>query len=171
MVQDVAAGKTRLDQKTGRHGRRIVRGGKGAANRAPTLLSKMFALAEDWGYRPNGAGNPCRMVERFDESADRERARFLSDQQLARLGEAPAAAETADPRHRVPANIVRLLLLTGARKGEIVGLRHEYIDHKSCRGRHCRGRRFIRPGPVVFTRFLLRPDNCRAGLERRGRRS
>src|SRR5215469_13263697 len=88
-MQNVAAGETRLDQKTGLRGRRIVRGGKGIANRALTLLSKMFALAEDWGYRPSG-GNPCRMVERFDESAVRERARFLSDKQLALLGGALA---------------------------------------------------------------------------------
>jgi integrase len=124
---DVAEGKTRLDQKTGLRGRRLVRGGKGAANRSLTLLSKMFALAEDWGYRPPG-GNPCRGVERFDESTGRARARFLSDAQLARLGDALAAAEAADKRHRVPANIVRLLLMTGARMGEIVALRREYLD-------------------------------------------
>jgi integrase len=128
LMQDVAAGKTALDLKTGKRGRRIVRGGKGAANRCLTLLSKMFALAEDWGYRSAGDGNPCRGVERFDESAGRQRARFLSDAQLARLGAALAAAEAADPRHRMPANIVRLLLLTGARMGEIVGLRREYLD-------------------------------------------
>jgi integrase len=127
-MQDVAAGKTALDLKTGKHGRRIVRGGKGVANRCTSLLSNMFALAEEWGYRSAGAGNPCRGVERFDESAGRQRARFLSDAQLARLGAALAAAEAADPRHRMPANIVRLLLLTGARMGEIVGLRREYLD-------------------------------------------
>lgn len=127
-MQDVAAGKTRLDQKTALlRGRRIVRGGKGAANRSLTLMSKMFALAEDWGYRKPG-DNPCRMVERFDEAAGRARARFLSDAELARLGEALAASEAADPRHRLPSNIVRLLLLTGARMGEIVGLRREWLD-------------------------------------------
>ena len=126
-MQDVAAGKTRLDEKTGLRGRRIVRGGKGIANRALTLLSKMFALAEDWGCRPSG-GNPCRMVERFDESAGRERARFLSDKQLARLGEVLTATEVADPRHKMPANIIRLLLFTGARAGEVIGLRREYLD-------------------------------------------
>lgn len=126
-MQDVASGRTRLDQKTGLRGRRIVRGGRGAANRVLTLLGKMFALAEDWGYRPAG-DNPARMVERFDESAGRERARFLSDAQLGRLGEALAASDAVDPRHRMPANIIRLLLLTGARMGEIVGLRREYLD-------------------------------------------
>jgi len=127
-MQDVAGGKTWLDQKTGKRGRRIVRGGKGAANRALTLLSKMFALAEDWGYRRAGDGNPARGVERFDESAGGQRARFLSDAELGRLGDALAASEATDPRHTVPANIVRLLLMTGARMGEIVGLRREWLD-------------------------------------------
>ena len=125
---DVAAGKTALDLKTGKRGRRLVRGGKGAANRALTLMSKMFALAEDWGYRSAVDGNPARGVERFDESAGRQRARFLSDAQLGRLGAALAAAEAADPRHKMPANIVRLLLMTGARMGEIVGLHREWLD-------------------------------------------
>lgn len=126
-MNDVAAGKTRLDQKTGLRGRRIVRGGKGAANRCLTLLSKMFALAEDWGYRRPG-DNPARGVERFDEASGRDRARYLSEAQLARLGDALIVAETADPRHRVPADIIRLLVLTGARMGEITGLRRERID-------------------------------------------
>jgi integrase len=126
-LNDVASGKTRLDQKTGLRGRRIVRGGKGAANRCLAVLSKMFTLAEDWGYRAPG-DNPARGVEKFDESAGRDRARFLSETMLARLGDALVAAETADPRHSVPANIIRLLLLTGARKSEIVGLRRERID-------------------------------------------
>jgi integrase len=126
-LNDVASGKTRFDQKTGLRGRRIVRGGKGAANRCLMVLSKMFGLAEDWGYRPPG-DNPARGVEKFDESAGRDRARFLSETELARLGDALISAEKADPRHCVPANIIRLLLLTGARKSEIVGLRRERID-------------------------------------------
>jgi integrase len=130
-MQDVATGKTRLDQKTVKRGRRIVRGGRGAANRCLTLLSKMFTMAEGLGHRLPG-DNPARHGRgddlRFDESAGRARARFLSPAQLGRLGDALAAAEAADPRHKMPASIVRLLLLTGARLGEIVGLRHEYLD-------------------------------------------
>src|SRR5258705_428007 len=130
-MQAVAAGETRLDQKTVKRGRRIVRGGRGAANRCLTLLSKMFALAELWGCLLAGDGNPAGHARgddlRFVESG-RSRARFLSPTQLGRLGDALAAAEATDPRHQMPASIVRLLLLTGARMGEIVGLRHEYLD-------------------------------------------
>ncbi len=133
LMHDVASGKTQLDIKTGKQARRIVRGGKGAANRCLSPLSKMMALAEAETkerkpWRSAGS-NPCRGgIEKFDESSGIERARFLSDAQLARLGDALAAAEAADERAKVPANILRLLLLTGARKGEIVGLRREYLD-------------------------------------------
>ena len=123
-IQDVAAGKTRHDQKTVERGRRIVSGGRVPANRCLTLLSKMFGLAEDWGYRPDGS-NPCRMVERFAEA---KRERFLSTEELRRLGDALAALEAANSHQRMPAIIIRLLLLTGARSSEIVGLRSEYVD-------------------------------------------
>ncbi len=54
-IQDVATGNTQLDEKTGLlRGQRIVRGGKGVANRSLTLLSRMFALAEDWGIGDRG---------------------------------------------------------------------------------------------------------------------
>src|SRR5260370_837546 len=123
-IQDVAAGKTRRDQKTVERGRCIVRGGRVPANRCLTLLGKMFGLAEDWGYRPDGS-NPCRMVERFAEA---KRERFLSGDELRRLGDALAALEMANPYYRIAAIIIRLLLLTGARSSEIVGLRYEDID-------------------------------------------
>src|SRR5260370_41491178 len=123
-IQDVAAGKTRRDKRTVERGRRIVRGGRVPANRCLTLLGKMFGLAEDWGYRPDGS-NPCRMVERFAEA---KRERFLSGDELRRLGDALAALEMANPYYRIAAIIIRLLLLTGARSSEIVGLRYEDID-------------------------------------------
>lgn len=48
--------------------------------------------------------------------------------ELGRLGDVLTASEAADPRHRMPANIVRLLLMTGARMDEIVTLRREHLD-------------------------------------------
>jgi hypothetical protein len=38
-----------------------VRGGEIVADRVQALLSKMFALAEDWKLRPEGS-NPCHRV-------------------------------------------------------------------------------------------------------------
>lgn len=45
LLRDVANGKTATDEKTGKHGRAVVTGGKGAANQVVALLSSMFAFA------------------------------------------------------------------------------------------------------------------------------
>lgn len=107
------------------------------ANRALAALSKAFGLAEVWGYRPDGC-NPCRRVERFRE---RSRERFLSPAEFQRLGEVLAKAEHEllalpsksgkETLHRInPEAIraIRLLIFTGARVGEILALRWEYVD-------------------------------------------
>ena len=80
----------------------------------------MFNLAESWGLRPDGS-NPCRHVEKF---AERKRERLLSPAELARLGDALAAHDGA--LYVVAA--VKLLVFTGARLGEVLGLRWEWID-------------------------------------------
>jgi hypothetical protein len=59
------------------------------ANRVVALLSKMFALAEEWGWRP-GASNPCRHIKKFEEAS---RERLLTADELRRLGDALDAAE------------------------------------------------------------------------------
>jgi len=122
------------------------------ANRMVAVLSKMMNLAELWGLRPDGT-NPCRHVERYRE---RRRERFLSEIELARLGDTLAAMEReyleapqdeaqrrARQGHRgyrptetlppapvspVIAAAVRLLVFTGARRGEVVGLRWKDVD-------------------------------------------
>ncbi|HEX4615786.1 MAG TPA: integrase arm-type DNA-binding domain-containing protein, partial [Stellaceae bacterium] len=66
-----------------------MRATPGAANRALALMSKMFGLAEDWGIRPEGS-NPCRRIKKFDERA---RERFLTKDELQRLGRALEEAE------------------------------------------------------------------------------
>jgi integrase len=94
------------------------------ANRAVALLSKMLALAECWGMRTPGA-NPCRSIERFKEQG---RERYLSRDELTRLGQAlrdGLAAQTETP-HMVAA--VQLLLLTGARLNEILSAEWAWID-------------------------------------------
>ncbi len=51
------------------------------ANRCLALLSKMFALSEAWGLRPDGS-NPTRHIEKYPE---RKVERFLSNAEPARL--------------------------------------------------------------------------------------
>jgi integrase len=96
----------------------------GAANRTLALLSKMFNLAEAWGLRPDGS-NPCRHVQRYREN---KIERFLSADELARLGTALKAAETDESESPEAIAAIRLLVLTGCRRGEILGLRWEYVD-------------------------------------------
>jgi integrase len=92
------------------------------ANRAVALISKMFNLAERWGLRPDGS-NPCRHVEKFREKA---RRRFLSRDEISRLGRALDESEGVESRSAVAA--LRLLLFTGARVGEVLALKWEHVD-------------------------------------------
>jgi integrase len=99
------------------------------ANRAVTLLSGIFTWAEDGGLAlPQG--NPCRRVKKH---AERRRERYLSAQELARLGAALARAEHDGTESPAAILAIRLLLLTGCRKGEVLGLRWEDVDF----GRRC----------------------------------
>ena len=94
------------------------------ANRVLSLLSKMFALAEAWGLRPDGT-NPVRHVEKNQEV---KRKRYLSGDELARLGKVLSDAEEA--KTELPSVILclRLLLTTGCRLGEIQTLQWSHVD-------------------------------------------
>ena len=87
------------------------------ANRVVAVTSKMFNLAIKWKYRTD---NPCRGIER---NVEHRRTRYLTAAELAQL--APALAKLRDVS---AANAVRLLLLTGARRGELLAARWEDFD-------------------------------------------
>lgn len=92
----------------------------GAANRALAILSSMLSWAIKHQLRE--APNPCRDVKRY---RSKKIERHLSPQELGRLGEVLTKAEAREP-YAVAA--VRLLLFTGARLGEVLGLRWDWID-------------------------------------------
>src|SRR5262245_1321825 len=108
---------TRQDIARLHHGKRTT---PTEANRALALLSVFFTFAERQDERPDGS-NPCRHVERFPQ---RRRERFLSAEELARLGETLAAYQ-GSPYH--PATI-KLLVFTGARLSEVLGLQWDWVS-------------------------------------------
>ena len=95
----------------------------GAANRAMPVLSVMMRMAELWGYRPHNS-NPCKNAKRYRM---RPKARFLSAKEMARLSAVLTRDEFYCP-HIVA--IIRLLMLTGCRAGEIVSLEWHWIRGK-----------------------------------------
>ena len=87
------------------------------ANRAGEMLRKMFNLAVEWKMR---ADNPA---QGFRRRLEVERDRFLSLDEISRLGDALGAAE--DQRG---AAVIRMCMLTGARLGEVRTARFEHFD-------------------------------------------
>jgi integrase len=98
-----------------------MRGKPFLANRMLALLSKMFNLAGRWGLCLPGS-NPCRGIERFRE---KRRERFLSAAEISRLG---AVLDEEEPTEPFVVLAIRLLLLTGARRDEVLTLRWSEVD-------------------------------------------
>ncbi|WP_417733895.1 tyrosine-type recombinase/integrase [Roseovarius sp.] len=93
------------------------------ANRAVSILSKMFNLAEDWGLRTDGT-NPARRIRKFREE---EKKRYLSDEEQVRLGNALAEALEGGQETPYAVSAIYLLMLTGCRLGEILTLQWDYV--------------------------------------------
>ena len=98
--------------------RKITKAGHSIqANRVLATASAMFALAIRWRMR---ADSPCRGVER---NTEHKRKRYLSGDELARL-----TTVLASHPDQQAVDIVRLLLLTGARRGEVLAARWDDLD-------------------------------------------
>jgi integrase len=96
------------------------------ANRLVSILGKMFNLASrQWKWRSD---NPVRGIQRNPEI---KRKRYLTPEESARLRHALAEYERKGPEAKDAANILRLLLLTGARKGEVLAMRWDQLDLKA----------------------------------------
>lgn len=87
-----------------------------AADRSLPVLSVIMREAETMGLRPEGS-NPCRGIRR---NRRKGRERFLTDGEMRRLG---AALSRHADRQPLAVAAIRLLLLTGCRKSEVLTLR------------------------------------------------
>ncbi len=90
------------------------------ANRVVEVIRKALNLAIRWGWIDK---NPAVGVERFHEE---KRQRYLSDAELKRL----SAALDAHP-NTVACDSIRLLLLTGARKMEVLAAEWTMFDFET----------------------------------------
>ena len=120
-MRDVQLGRTRLDQKTGMRGRSIVRGGPGTANRTVGLLGAIFTYAREHGIVER---NPAHGIRK---PACGECSRRLSEDEYRLLGEILRGYE-ADPQFATAVAMIRVLALTGCRRGEIINLTWPEVD-------------------------------------------
>ena len=94
------------------------------ANYALAVLSKIMNWAEEQDLRPEHT-NPCYRVKRFREN---KRQRFLSSGELERLGKTLDECEREKTHTQYIFAAIRLLILTGARLGEILSLQWQHVD-------------------------------------------
>ena len=95
----------------------------GIANRSVPVLSVMMRMAELWGYRAHNT-NPCKNTRRYRMQP---KERFLTAEEMARLNTVLTRDEFYCP-HVVA--VIRLLMLTGCRFGEIASLEWDWIKGK-----------------------------------------
>jgi integrase len=132
MKAGIVTGKTATDEKTGKRGRAIVTGGRGAATRTLGLLGSIFQWGIDAGFVKV---NPVRGVKRFK---DGQRKAMLTDDQYTALGAALDALEAKKDRHGQPKHhpyglaALRFIALTGVRRGEAQGLTWNEVDLPGC---------------------------------------
>lgn len=127
-VRDIGDGRTAAVGKSEKkRGRVVVKGGVGVARRTRITAAAMFS----WGIEHGLAkANPFSGVKL---TAAPTRERFLSREEAGRLLDTLTSMVTAKELSPIFADAIRLLLLTGARKTEILGLTWSEVSfERSC---------------------------------------
>ncbi len=94
------------------------------ANKAFSILRKMFNMAEVWGYRPDGT-NPCRHVPMFPAGKS---THLISDDDMGKLFRQLDKIEAEGLENYVIPLAIRLQFEFAARRSEIVTLEWEWVD-------------------------------------------
>lgn len=119
---DVAVGRgIQVDKRTGPRSRTLVTGGKGTAARSMGLLGAIFQFAVESDLLDH---NPARGVKRY---RDKRRNRYLTPPEITKISAALEKLE-GEGKSLAATHIIRLLILTGARRGEIEGLKWKEVD-------------------------------------------
>jgi integrase len=125
-MHDVRLGKTATVEKTKPRGKARVTGGDGTARRAVGLLGSIFSYAVKEGLRSD---NPVTGIER---APDNKRTRSLSPDEYRAFGTALDALEE-EGSNPIAIRAIRVLALSGCRRGEVYGLQKTEVDtHHQC---------------------------------------
>jgi integrase len=127
-IHAIAEGKTASSQRAKKaRGRVNVTGGEGTARRTRTTAAAMFA----WGIKHGLVKtNPFSGIPTTSAPV---REKFLTPSETAALFAALDDAEREEGASADCCDAVRLLLLTGARKTEIIGLRWSEVERERAR--------------------------------------
>ena len=118
---DIANGRSAVKEiRKGRGGR--TTGGKGVAARTVGMFGTILQYAVRHEILPT---NVARGIEKYP---DIKKQRFLSLEEITALGQ---AMDLASGESKAGLAAIRLLLLTGCRRGEILGLQWSAVDTKS----------------------------------------
>ena len=123
MMIDVKRGSTASSLPKGRKrpSGSLPSGGTGVAAQCVALMSTLLTFAVARGLRSD---NPAKGIKK---PPTRKFERFLLAEEISRLATAlEAEAETTGNPY--PSAAIKLLLLTGARRGEIIGLQWQNVD-------------------------------------------
>ncbi len=94
------------------------------ANRAFSVMRKMFNLAEVWGHRPDGT-NPCRHVPMYPNG---KATHLISDEDMGKLFRRLEHIEAEGLENYVIPLAIRLQFEFAARRSEICPLEWDWID-------------------------------------------
>ena len=154
----------------------------GAANKTLALLRQIMGVAKTAGHVAN---DPVAGVR---PNPGRKMNRFLSAEEIARLHRTLDQLVKERSSRRPQADVIRLLLLTGCRKSEILTLRWSEVDGEVLRLKKTKTRprtvwlsgaaqAVIARQPRTASAFVFpsprdpaRPQSCNLGLWRRARR-
>lgn len=128
---NVTAGKTSSNKKTGKHGRSIIKGGPSAARRSLATLSAVYSHAVSMGLVQV---NPVHGIVKKPAPKNKQ---TLTAENYQVLHEALATVEEASKTRKantgtkIALAAIRLLLLTGCRRNEVLSLLKTEIDAKT----------------------------------------